>query len=178
MQGLKDMMKQMTHPQRVEYDQDSLQDQAIAYTDEGQYTYSRKDYAIPNDLNQTLHMSHYKCPGLDKDILVYCHSLGNCRMEAMQLLQIVVEEGMELVAFDFRAHGMSQGQKISYGANEADDVHAVVKYIHKNLLKKKQQRVVLFGKSMGAVASLIYCSQYNWNNQVASLILDSPFISF
>ncbi len=112
------------------------------------------------------------------DILVYCHSLGNCRMEAMQLLQIVAEEGMELVTFDFRAHGMAQGQKISYGANEADDVHAVVKYIHQSLVRRKEQRVVLFGKSMGAVASLIYSSQYNWNQQVACLILDSPFISF
>ena len=48
----------------------------------------------------------------------------------MQILQSVVEEDLELFIFDFRSHGMSEGEAISYGFNEADDIAAVIDFIN------------------------------------------------
>ena len=47
----------------------------------------------------------------------------------MQILQTIADEDYELFIFDFRSHGMSEGEAISYGFNEAEDIQAVVEFI-------------------------------------------------
>lgn len=54
---------------------------------------------------------------------------------------------MEVVLFDFAGSGLSEGDFVTLGVKEADDIATVLEY-----LKAKVRDVFLWGRSMGAVA--------------------------
>ena len=71
---------------------------------------------------------------------------------------------------DFAGSGMSEGPYISLGPSEAEDL----RYLYKEISYRfGVERMVLWGRSMGACTALIYASQYP--QTVSCLILDSPF---
>lgn len=89
--------------------------------------------------------------------------------------------GLSFCNFDFAGCGNSEGSSISFGANEKHDVLAVVDHLTE---KFKVQKVILWGRSMGAASALKYCElvqHYRCNdyrNEVLGVVLDSCFKSF
>ena len=65
----------------------------------------------------------------------------------------------------------------TYGLKEAEDIESMLKFLIEYYGHKK---FVLWGRSMGAVASILYtCSpDYNKKPIVDYQVLDSPFSSF
>lgn len=82
--------------------------------------------------------------------------------------------GISLFSFDFSGHGKSGGNLCTLGLREAEDVEAAVNYLAS---RANYAQIVLWGKSMGAVAALIYQSQTG-SESVKALVLDSAFASF
>jgi pimeloyl-ACP methyl ester carboxylesterase len=72
--------------------------------------------------------------------------------------------GMRTIAFDFRAHGKSEGDANSIGAREALDVKAAIAFA-----RTYGDRVAYFGFSMGAAAYLLGATEAD------IAILDSPY---
>jgi pimeloyl-ACP methyl ester carboxylesterase len=58
-----------------------------------------------------------------------------------------------LFVFDFAGCGKSEGEDITYGLREAEDVNSIIDYLRVN---KGIKEFVLWGRSMGAVAALLY----------------------
>jgi pimeloyl-ACP methyl ester carboxylesterase len=82
-----------------------------------------------------------------------------------------------MCTFDFSGCGNSDGNTISFGANEKYDIEAVIQHL---MNSNGIQSYILWGRSMGAVASIKYCEMsMNTNNgvEICGLILDSPFQS-
>ena len=67
--------------------------------------------------------------------------------------------------------GNSDGEYISLGWYEKYDVEVVVDYLKNS---EKYSKICLWGRSMGAVTALMYCSE---NPKIACAIYDSPFSS-
>ena len=74
-------------------------------------------------------------------------------------------------AFDFAGCGKSEGDYISLGWYERDDVACVIEYLRKT---NKVSTIGLWGRSMGAVTAIMYGDR---DPTIAGLVLDSAFSS-
>ena len=90
-------------------------------------------------------------------------------MSALSILEYLLPMNVTVLAFDFAGCGLSEGEYISLGPNEADDLRLVVEYIR---TLGTVSSIGIWGRSMGAVAALYYCSK---DPSIAGLVLDSPF---
>jgi alpha/beta superfamily hydrolase len=75
------------------------------------------------------------------------------------------------MAFDFAGCGLSEGEYISLGWYERDDVEVAVDWLRKS---NKVSTIGIWGRSMGAVTGLMHADR---DPSIAGLVLDSPFTS-
>uniref|UniRef100_A0A7S2XUR6 Serine aminopeptidase S33 domain-containing protein n=1 Tax=Fibrocapsa japonica TaxID=94617 RepID=A0A7S2XUR6_9STRA len=106
--------------------------------------------------------------------VVYLHGNSSCRLDVLRsgVLSTVAIIGYSLVSFDFSGSGLSDGDYVSLGYYEKDDIDDVVRFITTSGWASK---VVLWGRSMGAASALLYTATHGGN--VSALVLDSPFSS-
>lgn len=74
-----------------------------------------------------------------------------------------------MLALDFSGCGRSQGEYISLGHYEQDDVKAAIRHLRD---EGRTSLIALWGRSMGAVTALLYASK---DCSVAGIVCDSPF---
>eukprot|EP01047_Picozoa_sp_COSAG01_P017147 COSAG01_NODE_900_length_12865_cov_90.056870_7_plen_603_part_00 len=103
--------------------------------------------------------------------VVYMHGNCGCRVEAMELLELVLDSGMSLFSFDFGGCGWSEGEHISLGWFEREDLQAVVCHLR---ACGRVSTIGLWGRSMGAVTALLHGDR---DPTIAGMVLDSPFSS-
>lgn len=106
------------------------------------------------------------------DVVVYLHTRGGNRLEGLFLVPILSSKA-GVVLFDFAGSGYSEGEYITLGPKEARDAGAVIDFMKQTY---GVNRVLLWGRSMGAVAAILF-AQAN-NDKISGLILDSPFSCF
>lgn len=80
--------------------------------------------------------------------------------------------GYRVLLLDFRGGGASSGRDVTIGYREADDVRAACRYVRRCW---HEDRLVLFGVSMGAVAALRAMAQYSADVQPVAAVLECPF---
>ena len=56
------------------------------------------------------------------ETLLYLHGNGGCKLEALPLVEMVVEFGFNLTAFDMLGCGNSDSGLLTYGVNEVFDI--------------------------------------------------------
>lgn len=96
---------------------------------------------------------------------------AGCRLDAVETLRTLLPMNIMVVTFDFSGCGMSEGEYISLGYYEKEDVSVLVNHLRENNLVT---RIGLWGRSMGAATS-IQCAQAD--PSLACVVLDSPFSS-
>lgn len=103
--------------------------------------------------------------------MIYCH--GNCgsRCDALDAVQVLLPYNITVLAFDFSGSGLSDGEYVSLGFFEKQDVAAIVEYLWKT---QTVSRIGLWGRSMGAATSLMYAAE---DCTIAGIVVDSPFAS-
>lgn len=101
--------------------------------------------------------------------VVYCH--GNCgsRLDALPILVSLLPSNITVFCFDFAGSGRSDGDYVSLGWYEKDDLQTVMSYLRS---QKTVSTIGLWGQSMGAVTCLMYAAS---DPSIAGLVLDSPF---
>ncbi|MFV8828504.1 alpha/beta hydrolase [Alkalihalobacterium sp. APHAB7] len=87
--------------------------------------------------------------------------------------QFLFEAGYTPVAVDMRAHGKSEGERLSFGYHEVNDVNAVVNYL-KTDDRFKGAPMILYGLSMGASTAINVAAK---NDDIDAVIADSPYLS-
>jgi len=102
---------------------------------------------------------------------VYLHGNASCRTEATLVASEVLQRGAALFAFDFAGCGLSDGDYITLGHFEKDDVEAAVTWLR---TVAGAGAVALWGRSMGATSALLHAAR---DGSLAGLICDSPFSS-
>lgn len=144
----------------------------------------RMDFDLRNDANYKLFGSLWMVDpensGKDSEELrrpciIVLHGNSSCRASFSDIVYYALARGFAVCAFDFSGSGMSQGKYVSLGYHESKDVAAVIKYLKKtNYIAP--ERIVLWGRSMGAVAALMYAQEHP--DDVSAMVLDSPFARF
>ena len=103
------------------------------------------------------------------------HGNSSCRLEALEAVPILLPQNITLFCFDFAGCGLSEGEYISLGWFERDDLNIIVEYLRK---EKKVSTIGLWGRSMGGAVCLKTLQNYPKLSCVKGLVLDSPFSSF
>ena len=97
------------------------------------------------------------------------HGNSSCRLEALELVPNLLQANITLFCFDFVGCGNSEGEYISLGWHERDDVNVIVNYLREH---RKVSTIGLWGRSMGAATALLHA---NRDPSIAGMVLDSPF---
>jgi pimeloyl-ACP methyl ester carboxylesterase len=84
--------------------------------------------------------------------VVYCHGNASCQLEALTICDLLIPLNIAVVGFDFAGCGKSDGETISLGYYEQDDIRTVLKYLSS---RSDISKVGLWGRSMGAVSSIL-----------------------
>lgn len=104
--------------------------------------------------------------------MVYMHGNAGNKNEADAYLPTLIANGICLFAFDFSGCGNSEGEWVTLGWKEKQDLDAVIKYLNGLGTVSK---IGLWGRSMGAATSIMYMSENN--DKIAVAVLDSSFSS-
>ncbi|KAH1088864.1 hypothetical protein AAZX31_07G251300 [Glycine max] len=136
-------------------------------------TYQRQDLELKNTRGYTLKCSHYLPSPFPEDTslpcVIYCHGNSGCRADANEAAVILLPSNITVFTLDFSGSGLSDGDYVSLGWHEKDDLKMVVSYLRSN---KQISCIGLWGRSMGAVTSLLYGAE---DPSIAGMVLDSAF---
>ncbi|KAL5163728.1 hypothetical protein HKD37_07G020566 [Glycine soja] len=128
---------------------------------------------LKNTRGYTLKCSHYLPSPFPEDTslpcVIYCHGNSGCRADANEAAVILLPSNITVFTLDFSGSGLSDGDYVSLGWHEKDDLKMVVSYLRSN---KQISCIGLWGRSMGAVTSLLYGAE---DPSIAGMVLDSAF---
>ncbi|KAJ1420973.1 Serine aminopeptidase, S33 [Sesbania bispinosa] len=128
---------------------------------------------LKNARGYTLQCSHYLPSPFPEDIslpcVIYCHGNSGCRADANEAAVILLPSNITVFTLDFSGSGLSDGDHVSLGWHEKDDLKMVVSYLRSN---KQVSHIGLWGRSMGAVTSILYGAE---DPSIAGMVLDSAF---
>jgi pimeloyl-ACP methyl ester carboxylesterase len=71
----------------------------------------------------------------------------------MACIDVLIPRGFSLFCFDFSGSGHSDGEYVTLGSNESDDLKLILESLKSN---PKITGFGLWGRSMGAVTALLY----------------------
>jgi pimeloyl-ACP methyl ester carboxylesterase len=103
--------------------------------------------------------------------VVFCHGLGGTKTQLVPQAEFVHSLGYDVLIFDMRGHGESEGDFTSLGYFERFDALAACTYMRE---KRGATAIVLFGFSMGAVTAALAAAE---DRSVVGLIAESPYDS-
>jgi uncharacterized protein len=106
-----------------------------------------------------------------KALVLMFHGYAACKASLLGEASALRELGYAVLLMDFRGSGGSSGSKTSIGVDEAEDVRHVWDYAR---LTWGDQRIVLYGQSMGSAAILRALSLHQ-EIQPAASVLECPF---
>jgi alpha-beta hydrolase superfamily lysophospholipase len=112
------------------------------------------------------HVPHPRCAGL----IVLFHGYGTDKARLLPEARAFHDLGYSCFLVDFRGSGGSDGRRTSIGYYEADDVERSVAYVRD---RWSNQRLILFGQSMGAAAVLRALSRRTIAPD--AVVLECPF---
>uniref|UniRef100_A0A7S0R1L5 PH domain-containing protein n=1 Tax=Pyramimonas obovata TaxID=1411642 RepID=A0A7S0R1L5_9CHLO len=189
-----EVLKALIRPKRAKYTAKDLGPAEFTFRGE---TYVRKDFTVKNPRKMVLQCSRWVLkstleeeedisindifvafhitdpkPVKQRPCVVYLHGNASCRIEALQILVFCLHLGLDLVTMDMSGSGLSEGEFVSLGYYEEDDVRVVCDYLRAKL---GISQIALWGRSMGAVTAALYITTRDPTIECA--ILDSPFTS-
>lgn len=171
--GFDELSQVIIRPPRDIYHDDDLGPEKFSLYGKN---YKRSDITIYNQKNLKLNCSWWEPFDEEREFnqlpcVIYLHGNSSSKAEATIEAKIFLPMNVTLFAFDFAGCGKSEGDFISLGWYEKNDVKCVVEFLRKT---NKVSTIGLWGRSMGAVTALMYGDE---DPTVAGLVLDSPFSS-
>lgn len=111
-----------------------------------------------------LTLSGWALKGRVAKTVIFIHGVSWTRYGMVKYMWTFLERGWNVVAFDHRAHGESQGTLKTFGVREKHDLVAVIRWARQQF--PQAEVLGLFGESMGAATML----------QAAPLVGDVDFM--
>ena len=96
-----------------------------------------------------LELKGWRChpSGVSRGTLIYLHGIGDNRWSGAGIITRFGARGLDVVAYDERGHGESDGDACTYGFFEKQDLHRVIDTVERG-------PIILFGHSLGAAVAL------------------------
>ena len=140
----------------------------------GKQRISRSDLELLNYRGQRLKCSHFQPSARTTDKLpcvIYLHGNSSSRLEALSCLPLLLRYNITLFCLDCAGSGLSDGEYVSLGYFERDDLAVVVDHLRQS---GTVGCIGLWGRSMGAATALLHSDR---DPSIAGMVLDSPFTS-
>ena len=173
--GYDELVGAIIRPPRINYTMESLGRRVFRVEGFGDKEFERLDFDLVNARGHKLVCSWWTPRlGATEDpqpAVIYLHGNSSCRAEALDVISTVLGQECSLLAFDFSGCGISDGEYVSLGFYESQDLKCVVEYLRAS---GRVSTIGLWGRSMGAVTAIMYVQM---DPSIACLILDSPFSS-
>ena len=168
------LWKSIIRPPKDEYDLDLLGDKKFYHKGK---IYIRHDYELINKRGYLI-----QCSFLQQDIearenylmpvVIYLHGNSSSRVEGFRNAPDLLKNGINVVIFDFAGCGLSEGEYISLGWFEKDDVRLIIDFVEK---LPGVSGIGLWGRSMGAATTMFYAHS---DERIKAICMDSPFSDF
>ena len=139
--------------------------------------FTRTDLQLSNPMGQRLECSYWQQDLVNgqskkRPCFVLLHGNSSSRIIAKSQLSYCLGLGASVFAFDFSGSGLSEGDFVTLGMNEVEDLRVVIDYLESS---GTVNNLILWGRSMGAATALLYENEKS--PLCTCLILDSPFAS-
>lgn len=135
--------------------------------------FARTDHSILNSKGQRLSCSHFRQvkqgQAIPQHCIVYLHGSSSSRLEAFDVLPVLLPVGLSVFCLDLSGSGQSDGEFISLGYHEEQDLRAALAHLRS---LDSVRSVGIWGRSMGATAAVMRAAE---DNALAACVLDSPF---
>ncbi len=114
-----------------------------------------ENFTVTTNENFTLY-GWYIPSSQPKGTIVYLHGVGDNKIGGLHLAKIFNENNFNVVLYDSRAHGESEGNFCTYGYYEKFDVQKILDEIEKKFQAKNIDvgKIGIYGRSMGAAIAL------------------------
>jgi pimeloyl-ACP methyl ester carboxylesterase len=170
-QSYQALVNAIIRPPRSEYTLAQLGPQKFVFCER---RFIRKDFELFNDRGLKFVCSMWEPypedrPAKELPVVIYMHGNSSSRCEALSILSLVLSLGATLFAFDFCGSGASDGEYVSLGAYEKNDLLCVIEYLR---CTRTTSSIALWGRSMGAATALFYSEA---DPSIAGMVLDSAF---
>jgi hypothetical protein len=129
------LVNAIIRPPRNNYENDQLGPTDFVFCGK---KFHRTDFTLMNERNLCFVCSMWEPVAEDRPspilpCVIYMHGNSSSRLEALSTLSVVLAMGATLFAFDFCGSGKSQGEYVSLGAFEKDDLQVSETIIDKDL---------------------------------------------
>ena len=168
------LWKFIIRPPRDDYDEDYLGNEIFHYNNKN---YQRKDYDLISSEGYIMKCSFIEPleedrPSIEMPVVIYLHGNSSSRLEGLKNLDVLLKHDINLFVLDFPGCGLSEGEYISLGYHEKDDVKIVVDFLDN---MPGVGKIGLWGRSMGAATTLLYTYK---DPRIRAICVDSPFEKF
>ena len=172
--GYDSLWKYIIRPPRDNYNENALGHPSFVYRGK---IYKRKDYDLISSMGYLM-----KCSFIEPDIscrikdemplVLYLHGNSSSRVEGIHMIEELLKRDINVFLFDFPGCGLSEGDYISLGYHEKDDVEIIIDFIE---TIPGVSSIGIWGRSMGAATALLYAHK---DLRVKAICVDSPFSDF
>jgi pimeloyl-ACP methyl ester carboxylesterase len=137
-----------------------------------QKRFTRTDFTLRTKRGYNLECSHWEPIDRTADripVVIYMHGNSSARLEVIPQLSYLLSLGVAVFSFDFAGSGKSDGEYVSLGYYEREDLSCIVAHLRSTNVVST---IALWGRSMGAATALMFGDR---DPSIACMILDSPF---
>lgn len=167
--GYQELVNAIIRPPRAEYKEETLGPPAFLFCGK---RFTRTDFALKTKRGLNLQCSHWEPVERASDripVVIYMHGNSSARVEVLPQLSYLLSLGIAVFSFDFAGSGKSDGEYVSLGYYEREDLMCVIAHLRATNVVST---IALWGRSMGAATSLMHGYR---DPSIACMILDSPF---
>jgi fermentation-respiration switch protein FrsA (DUF1100 family) len=121
-------------------------------------------------------LSAWLLPAISADprgIVLLCHGHGSTRAAMLDKALMLRRHHLTTLLFDFRARGMSQGERCTLGLRETEDVLGAVRYLA-GRSDTAQLPLFALGESMGGAAALLAAARCS---AIRAVVAEAAFAS-
>lgn len=167
--GYQELVNAIIRPPRADYKEESLGPPAFSFCNR---RFTRTDFALNTKRGLSLQCSHWEPVERTADripVVIYMHGNSSARVEVLPQLSYLLSLGLAVFSFDFAGSGKSDGEYVSLGYYEREDLMCVIAHLRATNVVST---IALWGRSMGASTALMHGDR---DPSIACMILDSPF---
>ena len=141
------------------------------------FIYIREDYTVLSKRGYLMECSFFRADITKRipyirPVVIYLHGNSSSRIEGTKMALFLLNKGIDLFVFDFPGCGKSEGEYISLGYYEKEDVSSIVDFVEKF---PGVGKIGIWGRSMGAATALMYSYK---DKRIKAQCIDSPFANF
>lgn len=167
--GYQELVNAIIRPPRAKYREEHLGPPCFSFLGK---KFCRTDFTLQTKQGLNLQCSHWEPVERTAGripVVIYMHGNASARVEVLPQLTVLLALGVAVFAFDFAGSGKSDGEHVTLGYFEREDLLCVVAHLRATDVVST---IALWGRSMGAVTALMHGDR---DPSIAGMVLDSPF---